>query len=155
MLEKITQQVSSIPWVGRIMIRNAIFVFICILSGSAASACTLTFAPDFRPPEGRVAAINLAVRHGAVATISNVPPGWQINIMNDPSWITQLSGKEVVGAAFLTISSLQGMFSIGPEPGYGCASLAAHNLVNMTLKLYTINQLRPFTIDPRQLSLVD
>ena len=68
-------------------------------------------------PGERVAKFDLHIRSAMIVGIRSVPVGWQINIDNDPSWQTEISGTAVVGAAFLSPSALRPWFlSLLPEP---------------------------------------
>ena len=116
--------------------------------GAPASACKLTFLPNFVPTaSSRIAGIELVVKHGAIESLQTVPIGWQFTIDNDPSWTTKISGLAIVGAAFLQPSDLSNMISIKPEPGHGCLDLQKSHLVSVILKLYRRDIIGNFTVD--------
>lgn len=69
-------------------------------------------------PGDRVSKFDLHIRSAMIVRFRTIPVGWQINIDNDPSWMTQVSGIAVVGAADLEPSALRSWFlSLLAEPG--------------------------------------
>ena len=112
-----------------------------------ASACVFSFSPSFRGFSGRVAGIDLAVKHGAIASLRSVPVGWELHINNDPSWNVKASGHALVGAAFLSPSDLLGLVSIIPEPGYTCTQLQQPGFLRFRLRLYENDQMKDTIID--------
>ncbi|MFZ2005313.1 MAG: hypothetical protein WB697_05415 [Stellaceae bacterium] len=61
---------------------------------------------------------DLHLRSAMIVDFRSIPVGWRINIDNDPSWITEVSGTAVVGAADLEASALRPWFvSLLGEPG--------------------------------------
>lgn len=68
-------------------------------------------------PGERVSKFELHVRSAMIVGFRSIPVGWRINIDNDPSWSTEVSGIAVVGAADLEPSALRPWFlSLLPEP---------------------------------------
>jgi hypothetical protein len=68
----------------------------------------------------RVSKFDLHFRSAMIIGFRSIPVGWQINIDNDPSWVTQVSGMAVVGAADLEASALRPWFvSLLSEPSGG------------------------------------
>jgi hypothetical protein len=66
----------------------------------------------------RVSKFDLHIRSAMIVRVRTIPIGWRIDIDNDPSWITQISGVAVVGAADLEPSALRPWFlSLLAEPG--------------------------------------
>ena len=49
----------------------------------------------------RITGFEFHVQSGRIACLPNVPIGWNIQIDNDPSWNTSISGSFEVGAAAL------------------------------------------------------
>ena len=107
-----------------------------------ASACTLRFPASFQNLDGRVAAIDLMIRHGAIASLRSAPAGWQFNIDNDPSWHTKISGHALVGAAFLQPEALMDLISIVPEPHYSCSELSQPGRLQLRIKIYRNDQMQ-------------
>jgi hypothetical protein len=70
-----------------------------------ASACTLRLPPSLQSLRGRIAAFDLEIRHGAIASL-RTPVGWELKVNNDPSWNTKIGGHALVGAAFLQLGEL-------------------------------------------------
>ena len=112
-----------------------------LMCGAPASACTLTLKSELQGRPERIAAIELGLKHAAIAGIRAIPVGWRLTIDNDPSWITRATGRAVVGAAFVDASALSGMISIGPEPNYTCGDLATSGYVTLKLKIYRNDKL--------------
>lgn len=133
--------------------RLGILCFLLLASGASASACALAFAVGFHAPEGRIAGIELTLRHGAVASIGDVPVGWHWVIDNDPSWNTTVSGRAVVGAAFLQPSRLPALPDINPEPGYVCSALAERGSLKLKLRVYRGDKLHDIVVFPSSLLL--
>ena len=117
-----------------------------LLGGTQGSACTLK-SPDFKVGAGRLAAFDLSIRHGAIASVRNTPVGWQITIDNDPSWVTAIQGHAVVGAAFLPLADLPSIMTIVPEPGYTCSQLNQRGFLLLKLQLYDKDQMEKSTVD--------
>lgn len=112
-------------------------LFACLLfcaHETVATACTLSLATESELNRGRIASLNLTVRHGAISALRHVPVGWRLVVDNDPSWMTKVSGQAIVGAAFLQQSEFSGLFSI--EPGYTCSTLREQKFVALGLTLY-------------------
>ena len=120
-----------------------VFLIIC---QAHASACTLRFPTSLQSLTGRVAAVHLTVKHGAVASLRSVPFGWDMYIDNDPSWNTKVSGHALVGAAFLRLQELPELISVIPEPHYSCSQLSELGLLRLTIKLYENDHMRDIVI---------
>lgn len=135
--------------------RLIVLCFVLLGYGVSASACTLAFASGFQAPEGRIAGIQLTLRHGAVTSVRNIPAGWRLVIDNDPSWTTAVSGHAVVGAAFLQASAVPALFTINPEPGYTCSALAEARLLKLKLRVYRNDKLRDVVVAPSSLLLAE
>lgn len=90
----------------------AIFVGLSATSADAGQAPTyhLSFHTLHSSPGERVSKFTLHFRSAMIIGIRNIPIGWKINIDNDPSWMTQISGTAVVGAAWLEPSVLRPWF---------------------------------------------
>lgn len=129
---------------------RALFVcFVFFALETAATACTLSLAIKAEYDVGRIASLNLTVRHGAISALGHVPVGWRLVVDNDPSWMAKVSGQAIVGAAFLEQSEFSGLFFIEPEPGYTCSTLRAQKFVALRLTLYhddSSRDLRPAII---------
>jgi hypothetical protein len=134
---------------------GAVWLLLLLASGASASACTLSFKPSFQTTPGRIAAIELALQHGAVTGLRTVPVGWQFIINNDPSWITKAAGHAIVGAAFLAPSALSALFSIEPEPGHTCSELATRGFLKLKLKFYQGDRLHNTVVNQTSVMLMD
>jgi hypothetical protein len=55
----------------------------------------------------RVVAFELKVNAGAVDSVRNMPAGWHVEVDNDASWTTRVTGGATVGAAALDAERLQ------------------------------------------------
>ena len=66
----------------------------------------LSFPTLHASPGERVSKFELHIRSAMIVGFRRIPVGWQINIDNDPSWSTEVSGIAVVGAANLHPSAL-------------------------------------------------
>ena len=119
-------------------------------------ACTMSFAPVAPQTDAsRIAAIELTMKHGAVASLYTVPVGWQIRIYNDPSWNTKVAGHAVVGAAFLQYRQLSEAISIRPEPGYSCSDLEKFGFIALKLKIYQNDRLSNVIVSHQSLHIAD
>ena len=77
----------------------------------------LSFRTLHSLPGERVSKFDLHIRSAMIVRFRTIPIGWQINIDNDPSWMTQVAGIAVVGAADLEPSELRPWFlSLLAEP---------------------------------------
>jgi hypothetical protein len=137
------------------MILRVLLVGASLVSATTAQACQLQIDPPF--PQGRVAEIRLSMRHGMVTAVSPVPIGWRMTEDNDPNWITSTVGIGIVGAAWIEVPEVSGMFTITPEPGHDCAELMRGHLVHLTLKLAHPNadSFTSFRFKPEALRLTD
>jgi hypothetical protein len=69
-------------------------------------------------PKERVSEFDLKILGGQVVRLSRVPIGWTISISNDPGWSSEISGKAIVGAAFMRPGEfINGFLSIKVLPG--------------------------------------
>jgi hypothetical protein len=118
-------------------------------------ACTLVFAPRFHLPPGRVAQIELKMRHAAVGQMKFIPPGWRFLINNDGNFITKTTGVAFEIAFALESDDLSGLFSITPEPGYSCADVGRSNVPRLRVTLYRNERERRITIRPSELRWTD
>lgn len=55
----------------------------------------------------RIVSFEIRIKAGAFRTISDLPLGWTVDIDNDPSWDTKVTGSLVVGAAVLSADELK------------------------------------------------
>jgi hypothetical protein len=88
------------------MTRRLFFIAVAILVGVSAdcrvdqsSIYHLSFRTFRVAPSERVSKFDLHLRPAMIVGFRSIPVGWQINIDNDPSWITEVSGIAVVGTA--------------------------------------------------------
>jgi hypothetical protein len=134
-------------------------ILLCLVllgPGVSASACTLAFASGFQVPEGRIAGLELTLRHGAVTSVKDVPIGWRLVIDNDPSWNMTVSGQAIVGAAFLPPATVPALsFMIVPEPGHACSALMAPGSLKLKLRIYRADKLRDVVVPPSSLMLTE
>lgn len=65
---------------------------------------------------GRVVGFHLSINRGAIKSISDIPPGWSIELDNDPSWEGQASGAFIVGAAAVTADRIARLFVFSAAP---------------------------------------
>jgi hypothetical protein len=49
----------------------------------------------------RISEFDFKILGGQIVGLPRVPIGWTISISNDPSWSSEISGKAIVGAAFM------------------------------------------------------
>jgi hypothetical protein len=137
-------------------VRLIIPCLVLLGSGVSAAACTLAFASGFRAPEGRIAGIELALSHGAVASVGEVPAGWRLVIDNDPSWNMTVSGQAIVGAAFLPPATVPALsFMIVPEPGHACSAPVAPDSLKLKLRIYRADKLRDVVVPASSLVLTE
>ena len=105
----------------RLLLLMAVGIFFGISVNSRADQETtyhLAFLSLDQLPGERVAKFDLHIRSAMIIGFRSIPVGWQINIDNDPSWTTQVSGTAIVGAAWLEPSALRPWFlSLLAEPG--------------------------------------
>ncbi len=111
-------------------------------------------APEFRAPPGRVAGMTFALEHGAIEGVSDIPAGWRLAIVNDPSWATRVTAQVVVGAAFLDSGQLPGLFSVRPEPQHGCSDVLQSG-VAVSLTLYRDDRLVRVRVRPSALRMTE
>ena len=52
-------------------------------------------------PAERISKFYFQISGGQVIGLPRVPIGWTLNISNDPSWSSEVSGAAIVGAAFI------------------------------------------------------
>jgi hypothetical protein len=105
----------------RLVLLIAIGIF-CVISANAkadqGSIYHLSFPHLHLLPGERVSKLDLHIRSAMIIGFRTIPVGWQINIDNDPSWMTQVSGIAIVGAAWLEPSALKPWFlSLLAGPG--------------------------------------
>ncbi len=55
----------------------------------------------------RIVSFEIRITAGAFRTISDLPLGWTVDIDNDPSWHTKVTGSLMVGAAALSPEELK------------------------------------------------
>jgi hypothetical protein len=83
----------------------------------------------------------------------SIPVGWRINIDNDPSWSTEVSGIAVVGAADLEPSALRPWFlSLLPEPSDRSERMTEIN-INGSVTLSNRDKTRVVEITNRDVTL--
>jgi hypothetical protein len=102
-----------------LLIAVGVFFGVSVNSGADQGAIYhLSFRTFHALPGERLSKFDLHIHSAMVIRFRTIPVGWQINIDNDPSWMTQVSGTAVVGAADLEPSALQPWFlSLLAEPG--------------------------------------
>ena len=66
-------------------------------------------------PSERIVAFHFAVQSGRIARVSDLPIGWNIEVDNDPSWNTRLSGSIRVASAALDASFFRHFMLIEKE----------------------------------------
>src|SRR5947209_60512 len=115
------------------MIVRVILIALACLLPSYASACTLSLPTGTL--QGRIAGLMLKIQH-ASTQVAKFPPGWNISIDNDPSWETHITGRAIVGAAFLSGNELASMLKFSPEPGFSCNDLSQVRATRLTLTFY-------------------
>jgi hypothetical protein len=65
----------------------------------------------------RFSRFDLHIRSAMVVGFRRIPIGWHVEIDNDPSWVTQMSGISIVGAANLAPTEfLRKFFSVLRAP---------------------------------------
>ena len=97
----------------RLALLIAIGIFFVISANTRAdqgSIYHLSFPNLHLLPGERVSKIDLHIRSAMIIGFRTIPVGWQINIDNDPSWMTQVTGTAIVGAAWPEPSALQPWF---------------------------------------------
>ena len=106
-----------------------------------AGACRLSIAPGLL--QGRVAAIALTI-DGVAVQAASIKPGWTLSITNDPSWRARVTGRAIVGAAFLSGPDILSMLTFLPEPGASCGDILndGHS-ASVTLTFYRRDRLVP------------
>ena len=84
---------------------GAYAIFIGILgSGNlfARAQTSVVSIPSIQIADGeRIVGFEIHVRPGRIAALPTIPIGWNIQIDNDPSWDTSITGSVTVGAAAL------------------------------------------------------
>jgi hypothetical protein len=106
------------------MVRRLLLIVVALLlswttdcRADQSSIYHLSFATLHFASGERVSKFELHLRPAMIVGFRDIPVGWRINIDNDPSWITEVSGTAVVGAADLEVSALQPWFiSVLREP---------------------------------------
>lgn len=128
--------------------RNLIFVVFIFALPSSSQACRLAISADALV--GRIAKIAFVVEH-ASTQVANLQSGWNLSIMNEPSWKTSINGYAIVGAAFLSGSDFQSTFGFTPEPGFSCEDLQHAKGTVLTLTFYKGDRLILAKVDKRYL----
>jgi len=97
---------------------------------------------------------DLHVRSAMIIGFRRIPVGWQIDIDNDPSWVTEVSGTAVVGAAWLEPSALRPWFlSLLAEPSGRSERTGGIN-VDGFITLATGDNIRVIEIRDRDVALI-
>jgi hypothetical protein len=104
-------------------------------------------------PGERVSKFELHVHSAMIVGFRSIPVGWRINIDNDPSWSTEVSGIAVVGAADLEPSALRPWFlSLLPEPSDRSERMTEIN-INGSVTLSNRDKTRVVEITNRDVTL--
>lgn len=98
----------------------ALLLFGCGLSAESSAQQPILY-PLFNAlrlsPGERLSRFDLRISQGMVAGFCRAPVGWRIEIDNDPSWTSHISGIAIVGAADLEQKDFRGrLFSVLPAP---------------------------------------
>lgn len=84
-----------------------VFVYFLVKTSiSFAETFSVSLGPLDLTNKERIVGFQLKMTAGRIHSILFVPIGWNINIDNDPSWQTKITGSSVVGAAALSTNSL-------------------------------------------------
>jgi hypothetical protein len=102
----------------------------------------------------RVSKFDLHLRSAMIVGFRTIPVGWQINIDNDPSWMTEVSGTAVVGAADLEASALRPWFvSVLPEPD-GRSERVGEIAIEGSITLSNGDQARTIAVTSHDVALI-
>lgn len=110
------------------------FIICCVTKQSLS--CELLINQSFTSRHGRISAISLDVTHASIYYLSRIPPGWRIDIDNDPSWTTSIRAKAVVGAAFMSPADFTGLINLQPETGFSCHAPEINNKLKIKFDFY-------------------
>lgn len=84
---------------------------------SADEVVSVSFPPIGLEENERIVGLEIAVTHGFVTSIDNIPPDWDIHLEVDPPWQTKVSGATHHGTGALTSPSpLDSLVTIRPWP---------------------------------------
>lgn len=64
------------------------------------------------PNNARISQFRLNITSGRIKYISDIPPGWNISINNDPSWNSNVRANIIVGAAALNAKKFDDLICI-------------------------------------------
>lgn len=71
--------------------------------------------PALRADE-RITSFRIDLRGARIKALPDVPAGWLVNVDNDPSWETSVSGVVIVGAAALGADGFHDILAIEKYP---------------------------------------
>ena len=95
---------------------------------------------DVRKNE-RVVGIRLKFESAQITSMPIVPIGWQISVINDPSWSATVQGSIIVGAAAVDSSFFHDFITIKKGPDQGL-SLAIEGEIDLTTDFEHERQVR-------------
>ncbi len=115
-------------------------------------ACSLSIPEKLL--QGRVSGVNLVIE-GAAASVARIKPGWTLSVVNDPSWKTSITGRAIVGAAFLPGPEILSMLTFSPAPGLSCETiLDEKQSTAITLTFYERDRLMTRQIEKHDVHFV-
>ena len=104
--------------------KNLFFVAACVMAAIACSAAhAAEYSLDFsgvRVPVGeRIVGFDITAKSAYVSSMQVIPNGWDITVDNEPSWIANVRGSILVGAAAIDLASLNKMLRITSDKAPG------------------------------------
>ena len=98
----------------------AVTLLVAIASLACGEASAVDYALKFSglgiARGERIVGFKLTANAAQLAAMKSIPPGWFMDIKNDPSRRASLEGNIVVGAAALDVHALDNLFVIRKEP---------------------------------------
>lgn len=101
--------------------------FVCLLAGGAWAKDAPARSIDLSsiPRKARIMGLSLSIEGGMVSAVGNIPAGWRVSVVNDPSWQGHLNAVAIVGAAATGRAELGRMVMLVPAPPSVAKDLAS------------------------------
>lgn len=128
---------------------------IALLFSTGGLACSIDVLTTINDTGTRIASASIIVRNAALTSIERIPPGWRIEIVNDARWEVRVTGRALVGAAFLDDLDFVNALRFSPQPGHQCDTLDRISAADVEFGLYISDTISAKRLNSAQIKIRD